>query len=69
MPTDDNPAENHLNWHRSMTGVPVEPKADAAPAPVSRRDNMTSGATPVLGSGTAAEIEATLNNRCDSRRR
>lgn len=33
MPSDDNPAEQHLALHRSMTGVPVEaPKADNAPS-------------------------------------
>jgi hypothetical protein len=65
MPTDNNPAEAHLAWVRSMTGVP-ELKADAAPASV-RRDNATSTSEPVVGAQGAAEIERALN-RVDRRR-
>jgi len=60
----ENLAEAHLAQMRALSGVPVEPRADAAPAV--RRDNATSGSEPVIGSGTAAEIEQVLN---DSKRR
>ena len=57
---DANPAEQHLAYMRQLSGVP-EPKADAAPVSVSRRDNTTSGAEPVVGSGTAAPLVEALN--------
>jgi hypothetical protein len=65
MPSDANLAAAHLAYHRVLGGVP-EPKADAAPVPVSRRDNA--GVTPVQGAQGAAEIERTLNQG-DSKRR
>lgn len=65
---DDNLAEQHLAWTRSLSGVPAEPKADAGSATLSRRDNMTSTAEPVVGGGTSAEIEKALS-RDDSKRR
>lgn len=61
----DNLAEAHLALHRAMGGVP-EPKADARPASVSRRDNA--GVTPVVGSGSPAPLEQALNQG-DSKRR
>lgn len=59
-----NSAQDHLDWHRGLSGVPAAPgstpnapKADARP--VVRRDSETS-ATPVAGSGSAALLEQTL---------
>lgn len=65
MPNDANPAEQHLAWHRSMSGVP-EPRTDARPASLSRRDTTSvrrdsgDGPTPVAGGGSAALLEQTL---------